>query len=87
MLRFSDLEPFLLGVATAEPGNARPLNTGNNKTSYNLLAAQSALPQLSGQHTCGLGSTFLQQTVNDGADFFRVSCVSQSYGRVLVALM
>lgn len=82
-----DLESFLLRVAIAVSGNGRPLNIGNIQISYIILAARSALPQLSGQHTCDIGSTSVEQTVNVGVGFFRVNCVNQRYCSARVAIM
>jgi hypothetical protein len=53
VLSSSDLESFLLGVAIGSLG--WPVHIGCNKISYNLLAAQSALPHLSGQLICSTG--------------------------------
>jgi hypothetical protein len=59
-LHSSHLESFILVVAIAWHGNACPslgcpTRTGSNKTSYYLLAAQSATPQLPGLNICSTG--------------------------------
>ena len=60
VLHSSHLESFLLVVAIAWHGNACPplgcpTHTESNKISYSLLAAQSAMPQLSCLHICSIG--------------------------------
>jgi len=67
VLHSSDLESFLLGVASALNGNTCPslgcpIHIGSNKISYNVPAAQSTSPQLPGQHLCstaGLRNIFM----------------------------
>lgn len=60
VLHSSDLQSFLLRVAIALHGNAClslgcPIHIGSKKVLYDLLAVESALPPLSGQHVCSTG--------------------------------
>jgi hypothetical protein len=94
VLHSSYLKSFLFVVAIACHGNACPsigclTHTGSNKISYNLVAAQSAMPQLSGLHVCstgGLRNIFFPANLECWSRFFHVDCMSKRYRSELLPI-